>query len=75
LIITLDTVRSSKIGPLLGKHPDVFKDHYDSEYLILIAFFMYEMMKGEESFWYPYLQIINISDLPMTWTDEELDEL
>jgi hypothetical protein len=60
---------------MLERHPAIFKDHYDAEYLVLIIFLFYEMLKGEDSFWHPYFQIINVSDLPMLWTDEEIDEL
>lgn len=47
MIITIDTVKQSKIGHIIEKHKEVYKDHYDSDYLILITYFMYEMMKGE----------------------------
>jgi hypothetical protein len=67
LIISEYTVRRSEIGFLLDKHPEVFKKHYDAEYLVLIIFLMYEMLKGEKSLWYPYFQIVNFSDLPMLW--------
>lgn len=60
---------------MLQKHPEIFKEHYDAEYLVLIIFMFHEMLKGEDSFWHPYFEIINISDLPMLWTDEEIDEL
>jgi hypothetical protein len=75
IIITEMTVRNSKIGDLILKHPEIFKDHYDAEYLLLIVFLWHEMLKGEESFWHRYFEIINISELPMIWSDEEIEEL
>lgn len=33
-----------------------------------------EMLKGEESFWHPYFQVINTCDLPMAWSEAELVE-
>ncbi len=33
------------------------------------------MLKGEKSFWFPYFQIINISDLPMFWEEADIEEL
>lgn len=65
-------------------HPEIFKTHYDSEYLLLVCFVFSEMLKpppSEEtatlksSLWYPYFQIVNLSELPMMWSDEELSEL
>ena len=52
----------------------MFKKHYDAEYLTLIVYVFMEMLKGEESFWYPYFQVINTCDLPMTWSEEDLAE-
>jgi hypothetical protein len=46
LIINEHTVKSSMVGKLLEKYPDIFKNHYDAEYLILIVFIFHEMLKG-----------------------------
>lgn len=32
------------------------------------------MLKGEESFFYPYFQVISPSDLPMAWSENDLSE-
>jgi hypothetical protein len=42
---------------------------------MLAAFVLHELLKGEDSFWYPYMEIINFSDIPMLWTEDEVDEL
>jgi len=75
LIITEASVMRSPIAHIVLKHPEVFKQHYDSEYLMLATFILHELLKGEESFWFPYLEIINFSDIPMLWTADEIDEL
>jgi hypothetical protein len=75
LIITEQTVMKSNVAHIILKHPEIFKSHHDSEYLTLGLFIMHEILKGEESFWYPYLEIINFSDLPMLWTKHEIEEL
>jgi len=35
---------------------------------------LFELLKGEKSFFHPYFQVISDTDLPMTWSDEELRE-
>ena len=35
---------------------------------------MHEQMKGEESFFYPYFQIVNRSDLPFLWEPNDIKE-
>lgn len=36
---------------------------------------MYEKLKRQRSFWFPYLEIVDGMDLVMFWTEEEMDEL
>ena len=62
-------------GPIYEKHPEIFKDHFDSEYLLMIVFVMHHMMIGEKSFWYPFWKIVNMSDMPMRWEEHEIEEL
>ena len=42
--------------------------------MVLIVFVAHEMTKGEKSFWYPYFQITEKTDLPAFWEEEELEE-
>lgn len=48
------------------------KKHPDHEFLILASFLTYHTLRGEDSFWYPYLQVMNVSDLPSSWPDEDI---
>jgi hypothetical protein len=76
-IIINDTVckRDPVCGPIFEKHPEIFRDHFDSEYLLMITFVMHHILIKEKSFWHPFWQIINLSDMPMRWSDEETAEL
>jgi hypothetical protein len=65
--------RSPEMCVLYDNHPEIFKKHYDAEFLILIVFLWFEKAKGEASFWKPYLDIINFTDLPFLWSDEDID--
>ncbi len=33
-----------------------------------------EMLKGQRSTFFPYFEVINTCDMPMLWSDDELDE-
>lgn len=68
-------MRRSPINFIINNHPEVYKKHYDAEYLMLATFVFYEVLKGEKSFWHPYFQIINFSDIPMLWKEDEMNEL
>ena len=67
--------RGPELNTLYERHPKVFKHHYDNEYIRMIIFLWHELCKGEGSFWKPYLDIINFTDLPCLWSDEELQLL
>ena len=41
----------------------------------MITFVMHHMLIKEKSFWNPFWKIINMSDMPMRWNDEEIKEL
>ena len=36
---------------------------------------MWEMCKGEDSFWSPYFECASWADLPYKWTEDELKDL
>jgi hypothetical protein len=57
-------VQASEIGHILKDHPKVFLDNCNAEYQILIAFVLFEKLKGEDSFWFPYFEIAVQADLP-----------
>lgn len=57
LTINDEKILKSEIGFMIEKHSDVFKEHFDGEYLRLIFFITYEIGKGEKSFWYPYFGV------------------
>lgn len=42
---------------------------------MIIFFVMYEMSKGRESFWFPYFQITEKTDMLGFWKNSDLDEL
>ena len=44
-------------------------------YVCLYVFIMYEKLKRQRSFWFPYLEIVDGMDLVMFWTEDEMDEL
>lgn len=49
------------------------KLHPDYIQLTLAVFLMFERSKGNKSFWHPYLQVMNQSDLLYDWTDDQID--
>lgn len=66
-------ILKSPIGHIIEEHPEVF-DRCQEVDFSLIAFIMYERLKGENSFWAPYWNIVNPSDLPAFWSDEDILE-
>lgn len=57
----------------MEKHPEIFNKHVEDD-MALIIWYLYEYLKGEKSEWYPSISITNLSELPFTWSDEEIEE-
>lgn len=54
---------------------DLFGDiHPDREQMLLATFLLYHHLKGVESFWYPYINVMNESDLVCNWTPDEISQ-
>lgn len=73
LVYNRKTVYNSEIGHLMDKYPEVFNKHHEVDLAIVIYCF-YERLKGDKSHWKPYYDIINVSDLPAFWSDDEINE-
>jgi hypothetical protein len=39
--------------------------------MILSAYYVHEALKGEAGFWWPFLQMLNHTDLPIFWETVE----
>lgn len=76
LIITLSTVRNSELSRLVQKE-SILNDEEDSdtEFNLLVLFLIYEHMKGEKSFYHPYLQAVGNADTVLSWSAEEIQAL
>jgi len=64
------------------ENTELFENHSDGEYLSLVVFMIYEMIKGisykrigDKSLWKPYFDTLPPADLLALWSDSELDEL
>lgn len=39
---------------------------------MLATFLLYHYLKGPESFWFPYISVMNESDLVCEWSEREI---
>ena len=48
------------LSKIIKENPNLFSEerHYNFEQLILLLFVVYEHQKGEDSFWWPYLDLM-----------------
>jgi hypothetical protein len=58
LIISTETAKNSEIGEIFKNHDEMFVTYQDRDMMILILFLIYERIKGEESFWHPYFEVV-----------------
>ena len=62
------------LGPIIMDHPECFleEENNDWEQLILALFIFYEMTKGRDSYWYPYLRMMPDVVLTSSWSDQDI---
>ena len=74
-IISLKRIRAEpELAKIIEENDFLYgKKHPDVDQLTLCTFLMYHYLKGEDSFWWPYIQVMNTSDLCSHWPKEELD--
>ena len=72
-IISTEHARVSPIGHLFDSHDNLFVCNNDRDTSILLVYICYERLKGEESFYHPYFEMIE-STLHATYWPEEVIE-
>jgi hypothetical protein len=62
------------VGKLIRENPLLFNEDcsHDWEQLILFTFIIYEFQKGEESFWWPYLDLMPDFEFFCDWPEKEV---
>ena len=77
VIVSLERVkREPDLLPVIAENQHVFgKNHPDTEQLALATFLLYHFLKGKDSFWHPYLSVMNESDITAYWQSSEIEQL
>ena len=69
-IISTETARNSPIGHLFESHDGLFATNFDRDQMILVVFLIYEKLKGEESFFHPYIDMVEAETLAAYWPED-----
>lgn len=76
LLMSLKKARADKVvGTLLEAHPEAFAEdeNDDWEQFILCLFIFYEMTKGRDGYWYPYLRLMPDVEFTSSWSAADID--
>ena len=73
LIVSVERVKACPdLQQLIKDNYDLFGDiHPDREQMLLATFLLYEHCKGSESFWKPYIDVMNEALLVCDWPEED----
>ena len=75
-IISVTRVRNTPgIKDVIKDNPAIFLKHPDRDQLSLAIFLLSEFLKGPASFWWPYIDVMNESDLCCFWREDELQRM
>jgi len=74
LIVSIARIKADpELRQLITDNFDIFGDiHPDREQMLLATFLLFHHLKGEASFWHPYINVMNISDIVSDWSDHEI---
>lgn len=72
LVITPDKARSSEIGHLFKKYKTIFTSSSMTYDYILWVYLVYERLKGAESFYFDYFNVVGDSEMLLDWDESEV---
>jgi hypothetical protein len=77
MVLSTKAAFYSDINHIFKEHPELFGKHVgDGEDNLLNTYIMYELGKGEKSFWYPMFEVWpRDTDILMNWDFEDLEWL
>ncbi len=58
-IISAEHAKQSLIGHLFDSHDALFVTNYNRDQQILIVYLIYEKLKGADSFYHPYFEMVD----------------
>lgn len=75
MLISTQTARNSEIAEIYRSNTELFVEHADRDFYVLLMFLLFEKGKAEDSFWHEYFETCQIVYLPATWDDEKIEKL
>ena len=60
-------IKHPKLGPLIEQHEELRNELFATYHCLMVFFILYELTKGEDSFWYPYFEITDKPELVTDW--------
>jgi hypothetical protein len=70
-----DRVRGGELKKIFEENCDFFEKggkNHDAEFNVLAFFILFEKLKGEKSFWHPYLDLVEESYTLFDWNKNEV---
>ncbi|CAD8075820.1 unnamed protein product [Paramecium sonneborni] len=77
LIISPNKCKRSNLNQVYNSHPEVFdqEETNDGDFNILIFYIFNEKKKGEQSFYYPYINAIQSKNTLLGWSNDDLQKI
>lgn len=73
-LISVEHARKSELSELYESHDALFMANSERDFLILTIFVIFEKLKGDQSFYEPYLSVVNPGTYTCYWVDEYIDK-
>lgn len=73
LMTSLKAREDKKLAKMFEEEDETFGDGETGEYNVLIAFLLFERMKGVDSFFYPFLNLVDEIHTGLIWDKKTID--
>lgn len=76
MIISVEKAhQQEELAQVLRAYPSLFDINktQSADQLIMLAFLYFEMQKGKNSYWYPWLRMLPDVDFSCGWNSEDMD--
>ena len=75
LLITTELARQSVLQKMFSQHPELFQDCLLQDSNPLIAFLIYERLKGKKGFWHPYFEAVDPGIKACLWHKNVIESI
>lgn len=74
ILLSTEKARNSEIAEIFRAHKEMFVEHADRDFYVILLYVLFEKSKGQESDWYTYFETSQVVYVPGAWDDDKIEK-